>query len=153
MTKNAAIWTEHPNAQVIRDFFAHFATADETILRQFVQEEIVWHFPGVSPIAGDWHGIAGITQGIRALGFALRQEGQGDFELQEVAANDAVALSVHRDYYDGPDNQLNMRYILYARMVDGRIAEVWEIPFDLYENDRFQGKQAERLLQRQVTGS
>lgn len=38
-------------------------------------------------------------------------------------------------------------------MVDGRMAEVWEIPFDLYENDRFQGKQAERLLQQQIAGS
>ena len=78
----------------------------------------------------------------------LRDRGHGGFELLEVTANDRCALSIHRDFYDDPDNSLNLHYILYVRMEDGKIAEVWEIPFDLYENDRFNNKLAGALARR-----
>ena len=65
-----------------------------------------------------------------------------------MTANEHCALSVHRDFYDGPDNHLNLRYVLYIRMEDSKMAEVWEIPFDLHENDRFNNKQAGAMAKR-----
>ncbi len=145
--ENQTMWKEHPNAQVVRDFFAAFGTADAARMRELVREDLVWHFPGASPIAGDWRGVDGILNGIRAVAMALR-DGQGGFELLEVTANEHCALSVHRDFYDGPDNHLNLRYVLYVRIEGGKMTEVWEIPFDLQENDRFNNKQAGMIAKR-----
>ncbi|GCE29060.1 hypothetical protein KDA_45440 [Dictyobacter alpinus] len=145
-----ATWKEHPNAQVVRDFFAAFGVADAARMGELVHEDLVWHFPGSSPIAGDWQGVDGILNGIRAVAMTLR-DGKGGFELLEVTANEHCALSVHRDFYTGPDNQLDLRYVLYIQMKDGKMAEVWEIPFDLPENDRFNNKQAGALAKRLAT--
>jgi len=42
---------------------------------------------------------------------------------------------------------LDLRYVLYVRMRDGRMAEVWEVPFDQYENDRYMGRQSALFAQ------
>ncbi len=149
-SNNNVIWKEHLNAQVIRDFFTAFGTADAARMQELVDDNLVWHFPGNSPIAGDWKGVDGVLNGIRAVAMALR-DGKGGFELLEVTANEHCALSVHRDFYDGPDNRLDLRYVLYVRMENGKMAEVWEIPFDLNENDRFQNRQAGLMAKKLVT--
>jgi ketosteroid isomerase-like protein len=73
--------------------------------------------------------------------------GQGNvgFELLHVYADDSTAVTVHRDFYAGDDNHLDLRYLLFVRMEDGRMAEVWEAPFDQAENDRYLAVQARRL--------
>lgn len=43
------MWKEHPNAQIVRDFFAAFGTADAARMRELIREDLVWHFPGDSP--------------------------------------------------------------------------------------------------------
>lgn len=138
---------EHPNAMVLREFFAAFGAADRERLARLVTEDMVWHFPGHSPISGDWHGVDGLLSGIRAVAMTLGN-GHNGFELLHVYADDTSAVTVHRDYYTGADNTLDLRYVLYVRMQDGRMAEVWEIPFDQAENDRYLAGQAASLAQR-----
>jgi hypothetical protein len=103
-----------------------------------------------SQCAGGTRFLYGLWNGIRAIAMALR-DGKGGFELLEVTANEQCALSVHCDFYDGPDNHLNLRYVLYVRMENGKMVEVWEIPFDLNENDRFNNKQAGVMAKRFAT--
>jgi hypothetical protein len=40
---------------------------------------------------------------------------------------------------------LDLRYVLCVRVADGRMAEVWEIPFDRAGNDRYGAVQAAAL--------
>ena len=140
-------WQEHPNVQVIRDFFAAFGTADAEKLRGLTKPEFVWHFPGNSAISGDWVGVDGLLTGIRAIAMTLG-DGHNGFELLHVTANEQCALSVHRDYYQGPDNHFDMRFVIYVRMEHGKMAEAWEIPFDLVESDRYFGTQAGVIARR-----
>jgi ketosteroid isomerase-like protein len=133
-------WKEHPNARILRDFFRAFGTADEARLGELLTQDFVWHFPGYSPIGGDWRGVEGLLAGIRAIAMTLG-DGHNGFELLEVMANEHSAVSVHRDFYEGPDNHFDMRFVIHARIEDGRMAEVWEIPFDLHESDRYFGQQ------------
>ena len=135
---------EHPNAQVLRRFFAAFGAPDLDELGACVTSDLVWHFPGTSPISGDWRGLSGVLTGIREIAMALCG-GRNGFELLHVFAGDDCAISIHRDFYTGDDNHLDLRYLLYARMVGGRIAEVWEVPFDQAENDRYYAVQAAQL--------
>jgi ketosteroid isomerase-like protein len=135
---------EHPNAAVLRDFYDAFGAADRDRLTRLLAPDMVWHFPGTSPISGDWVGVDGLLGGIRAVAMALGQ-GRNSFELLHVTAGDGFAITVHRDSYTGEGNRLDLRYVLYARVVDGRIAEVFEIPFDQAENDRYFAVQAAAL--------
>jgi len=137
---------EHANARLMRDFFDAFGVADRDRLAELIAPDLVWHFPGSSPISGDWHGVDGLLGGIRATAMALGQ-GKNGFELLHVLAGDNVAVTVHRDYYTGSDNFLDLRYVLFVRIADGRMAEVWEMPFDQAENDRYLAVQAASLAQ------
>lgn len=135
---------EHPNAQVLRDFFDAFGTADRERLAELITADMVWHFPGHSPISGDWQGVDGLLAGIRATAMALGR-GSNGFELLHVYADDTSAVTIHRDYYTADDNHLDLRYVLHVRMSGGKMAEVWEIPFDQAENDRYMAVQARNL--------
>lgn len=68
--------------------------------------------------------------------------------MYETLADDTSAVTIHRDYFTGARNHLDLRYVLYVRMEDGRMAEVWEIPFDQAENDRYVAVQARTLAGR-----
>jgi ketosteroid isomerase-like protein len=135
---------EHPNASLLRDFFDAFGAADRHRLAELVTPDLVWHFPGHSPISGDWHGVDGLLDGIRAIAMSLGQ-GKNGFELQHVLATDDLAVTIHRDFYTGEDNSLDLRYVLVVHLAGGRMTEVWEIPFDQAENDRYMAVQAASL--------
>ncbi len=139
--------SRHPNAEVLREFFDAFGAPDRDWLAKLVTDEFVWHFPGNSPISGDWLGIDGVLDGIRAAAMTLG-DGHNGFELQHVYADETSVVTVHRDYYTGEGNNLDLRYVLYVRMEGGRMAEVWEIPFDQAENDRYLAVQAGVLARR-----
>jgi uncharacterized protein len=128
----------------MRDFFDAFGAADRDRLAELMAPDVVWHFPGHSPISGDWHGVDGILTGIRAIAMSLGR-GQNGFELLHVLAGEACAVTIHRDFYTGDDNHLDLRYALYVRFDDGKMAEIWEIPFDQAENDRYLAVQAAAL--------
>jgi len=109
---------------------------DTAWFEQHFSPSFVWHLPGRSPISGDWRGVEGAINGIRATAMRLGQ-GKNGFELLDVWGNDAGAISTHRDFYTGDDNHFNLRYLIHYRIVGGKIEELFEIPFDQYENDRF----------------
>lgn len=142
---------EHPNVALMRDFFAAFGDADRERLAQLLSPDLVWHFPGTSAIAGAWRGVDGLLDGIRGVAMTLGR-GNNGFELLHVTAGDEFALTVHRDYYTADDNHLDLRYVLYVRIESGRILEVWELPFDQAENERYYGVQSAALA-RQHAGT
>lgn len=138
---------EHPNVALIREFFDVFGRADEARLHEIMASDILWHMPGKSPIAGDWAGVDGILNGIRATALRLG-DGTYGFELLHVFADEERAVSVHRDFYTGEGNHFDLRFMIFYDIRDGQIAELWEVPFDQYECDRFFNLQEERLSKR-----
>lgn len=132
---------------MLRRFFAAFGEPDLDTLGACVTSDLVWHLPGNSPISGDWRGLSGVLSGIREIAMRLGG-GHNGFELQHVFADDDCAISIHRDFYTGDNNHLDLRYLLYVRMAGGRMAEVWEVPFDQAEHDRYYAVQAAQLAQR-----
>jgi uncharacterized protein len=136
--------SEHPHARLMRDFFEAFGAADRDRLGELMAPDLVWHFPGHSPISGDWHGVGGVMTGIRVIAMTLGR-GNNGFELLHVLAGEDCAVTIHRDFYTGDDNHLDLRYALYVRIEEGRMAEVWEVPFDQAENDRYYAVQAAAL--------
>jgi uncharacterized protein len=135
---------QHPNERLMRDFFDAFGAADCDRLGNLMAPDLVWHFPGHSPISGDWRGVDGLLTGIRAISMTLGR-GNNGFELLHVLAGEGCAVTIHRDFYTGADNHLDLCYALFVRIENGRMAELWEIPFDQAENDRYYAAQAANL--------
>ncbi len=127
---------EHPNTRLIRDFFTAFGAADRDALTRILAPDAVWTFPGASPIAGAWRGVDGLLDGIRRVAMTLG-DGKHGFELLEIFASDVSAVSIHRDYYTGDDDDFDLRYMVHYTIVDGRIVKAAEIPFDQFESDRY----------------
>jgi ketosteroid isomerase-like protein len=125
----------------MRDFFDAFGAADRDRLGELMAPDLVWHFPGHSPISGDWTGVDGLLGGIRAIATTLGR-GNNGFELLHVLAAEDCAVTIHRDFYTADDNHLDLLYALFVRIENGRMAEVWEVPFDQAENDRYYAGQA-----------
>jgi ketosteroid isomerase-like protein len=135
---------EHPHGRLMRDFYEAFATADRGRLSELMAPDLVWHFPGHSPISGDWEGVDGLLAGIGAIAATLGR-GNNGFELLQVLAGEDSAVTIHRDFYTGDDNHLDLRYALYVRIENGKMVEVWEVPFNQAENDRYYAVQAAAL--------
>ena len=142
---------EHPNALLMREFFAAFGSADRERMHALMADDLIYHFPGTSPISGDWPGVDGLLDGIRAVAMSLGR-GNNAFELLHVFADDHVAITVHQDSYHGSDNHLNLRYFLFVTIADGKMTEVWEVPFDQAENDRYFAVQAAALARLSQAG-
>jgi hypothetical protein len=116
-------------------------------MAEVFDKNIVWHFPGNSVIAGEWKGIDGIINGIRAnaLKYGRAMEGLYGFEPLQYFGNDEYGVSLHHDFYKGTDNHFKMQFMILAKIEQGKIKELWELPFDLYENDRFWSQQVKTV--------
>jgi ketosteroid isomerase-like protein len=48
--------SDHPNVARMREGYDAFAKGDLAALRELMTEDIVWHLPGHSALAGDYEG-------------------------------------------------------------------------------------------------
>lgn len=127
---------EHPNAVRIRALFEAFRTGDLPTVLDVLAEEAVWHFPGRrGALAGDHRGRDAI------LSFLLRVQSlsRGTFhiELVDIVANDRTAVALFRGRGTRDARTLDNPTCLRMRMQDGRVLEVWEFVWDLYDVDEF----------------
>jgi len=84
---------EHSNAVAYRRTADAFRARDSEALTQLIAEDVVWHVPGGTPLAGDIHGLDALFRWFERL----HQVTKGTFMLREhdVLASDdhVVALS------------------------------------------------------------
>jgi uncharacterized protein len=74
-----------PNEDLAREGLAAFARGDMEAVRQFLAEDTRSHFPGRSPLSGDYEGVAAVL-GVFAKVFEL-SGGTFQSELHDVVAN------------------------------------------------------------------
>lgn len=128
--------TEHPNAARIRALFAAFRQADLATIQATIPEDAVWHFPGrAGKLAGSHHGRGAILQFLMAV--PQLTDGTFHLELEDVLANDTAAVALFRGHGTRNGKTLDNPTCLRMRLVDGRVAEVWEFVWDLFAVDAF----------------
>ena len=126
----------HPNEDLLREGVAAFARGDLDALRKkYFAEDIRWHIPGRSPVAGDYEGA---DQVIAAFGRLFELTG-GTYrvELHDVVANDQHAVVLFMARAERAGRQLADRAVLVCHIRDGKQAETWIHPGDLYALDEF----------------
>ena len=83
----------HPNEDLVREGFAAFGRGDMDALRdQIFAEDIRYHIPGRSPVAGNYEGIEQVLH-LFARIFEL-SGGTFRTELHDVVANDEHATAL-----------------------------------------------------------
>src|SRR6266536_2032218 len=104
----------HPNEDLVRRGYEAFATGDMATLNEFFADDVVWHAPGRTELAGTFK-----------------------LEIHALLADDehAVALlgvSAEREGKTLKDNTVQVWHIK-----DGKVTESWLHPGDAYASDEF----------------
>lgn len=124
----------HPNEALLRQEYAARAARDDGRLAEIFAEDVVWHVPGKSTIAGDYRGFDEVMEYVDRR----RELANGTFEItvHDVLANDehGLVMATGRATLRGQTFEWKAHGLYRFR--DGRIAECWVLPEDQYEFDR-----------------
>jgi uncharacterized protein len=126
----------HPNEDFIREGYAAFGRGDvDALQHRFFAEDVRYHVPGRSPLAGDYEGVAQVLEWLGRQ-FAL-SSGTISAEVHDVVGNDnhAVSLITVRAERGGKQIEDNSVQVFHVR--DGKVSEFWSHPADLYAMDEF----------------
>jgi uncharacterized protein len=126
----------HPNEDLMREGIAAFTRGDLDALREkYFAKDIRWHFPGRSPLAGDFEGVAQVMESFGRL-FELT-EGTYRVEVHDIVASDEHVVVLYTGRAERAGRQLEDRTALVSHFREGKQAETWVIPGDLYAVDEF----------------
>lgn len=124
----------HPNEALLRREYAARAAHDDRGLSDVFAEDVVWHVPGRSSIAGAYRGIDEV------MGYVRRRRELADetfeIEVHDVLANDEHGLVIATGRATRVGRTLEWRAHGLYRFRDGHIAECWVLPEEQYEFDR-----------------
>jgi PPOX class probable F420-dependent enzyme len=125
----------HPNARLLEAFYqaqaAFYAGGDDTtVLRGLLADDIVWHVPGRSPIAGHYPG----HQEVLGYFAARRARAKATFRVRPraILADDERAVQLADGRLDRDGQLRTWQTVGVFRIADGKIAECWLVPFDQY---------------------
>ncbi len=115
----------HPNVAVMMrlDLRDLAASAD------LFAPDVVWHYynPRLPDLAGDYVGLDGIRDFFQALG----ARSQGTFSLEPVSVEprgDELVVAHTRNTMNLGEESFTIDAVTVWRFVEGKVAEVWDIP-------------------------
>lgn len=125
----------HPNEDLMRAGYEAFGRGDLDAVRETFAEDILWHAPGRSPMAGDYEGIDAVFEQFGKI-FEMTN-GTFNLEIHDVLANDehVVVLLTARAEREG--KQLDDKSVQIWHVKDGKATEQWLHSGDQYANDEF----------------
>ena|SRR5437660_568407 len=125
----------HANEELLRRGYEAFSKGDlDTVLGIF-DENIVWHVPGRSPLAGDYKGHAEVTAFFGKI-FEL-SGGSFKLELHDVLANDEHAVVLSRQTGERAGKRLDQNSVDVWHIKNGKATEFWGLTVDPYLEDEF----------------
>lgn len=126
---------EHPNVEVVRQGYNAFNNRDTGTLAELIAENVVWHVPGRSSIAGDYYG--------RETTFAyferLQELTNGTYqaELHVAVGDDEHVIIVDHSSAKRNGRTYDENELVVFRFRDGRVVEAWQAFISQYAHDNF----------------
>jgi ketosteroid isomerase-like protein len=122
---------------VVERFYAEqaraYAEGELDALRELLCDDVIWHVPGRSAIAGEHRGLEAVLAYFetrrRMTDATFRVTGRG----AAMIGDRVVQLADGRAERDGRTMTWSTAGVF--RVADGRVAECWLVPFDLYAFD------------------
>jgi ketosteroid isomerase-like protein len=128
--------SEHANATLTRDTYAAIAKGDLDFIRgELLTDDVVFHVPGHGPLGGDRQGKDEVLQFIGQVD--ERMGGGLKVEPYAILANDEYSVALVRIRGEREGKALEDTGVHVFRIVQGKIAERWSYPGDLYKTDDF----------------
>ncbi len=121
-----------PPRAVLAEFLRHqremYSGGDLAAVERFLAEDVVWHVPGRSPIAGDHRGRAAVLDYFRRR----RELAGGTLEIVKRAElhDDEVVVQLADGRARLGGRQVEWRTAGVYRVAGGRIVEAWLVPLD-----------------------
>jgi uncharacterized protein len=124
---------QHPNVQLIHQFFQAYATQDLNAIRQIVSPDIEWIIPGRHPLSGTKAGVEQVLDyfsQLSAYSFAAQPLVMG--------YNDEYVIDCHLNWSNRPEGE-NLRSMscLLWKIRNGKIVQVYNFPQDQHLVDAF----------------
>jgi ketosteroid isomerase-like protein len=123
------------NTARIRKGYEAFNKGDVETLIDLFAEDIVWHFPGTSKLAGDHIGRDATLTMLGAYGAAT--DGTLQANLIDVMASDDHVAGWANDTASAGGKSLDVRAAVIFAMRDGKVSEAWHHFDDLNALDAF----------------
>jgi len=125
----------HPNEALLRKGYEAFAKADLDTIQGLFADDVVWHIPGKSPIAGTYKGRDEV---LGFLGEVIsRSEGTFSLDLHDVLASDDHAVALTRSSAQRQGRTLDVPGTATYHVRDGKVAEAWIFSGDQSAEDEF----------------
>jgi uncharacterized protein len=125
---------EHPNAALIRSAFTAMAQGEMGPVNSLFADDIVWHAPGHSLLAGVTRGREALFAkmgGMAATAQTLKQD------LHAILADDDHAVCLIDLTMARESKQVELQQILTFHMAGSKVTEGWVTFTDLYAADDF----------------
>jgi ketosteroid isomerase-like protein len=123
------------NADRIRRGYKAFNTGDIPALIDLFAEDIVWHFPGTSKLAGDHVGRDAVLTALGAYGSA--SDGTLQANPVDVMASDSNVTGWANDTATAGGRTLDINSIVIFTMRDGMVTEALHVVDDVAALDAF----------------
>jgi hypothetical protein len=124
---------EHPNAELWRKGQEAFSRRDFDAVREVWADDIVYHFPGTSHLAGDHKGL----QAVQAFFAKLVEMNVQITEVHDVLASDEHVVALVRATASRQGRELSLNQANVYNVRDGKVAEAWLLPTDQAALDEF----------------
>ena len=113
----------HPNEEIARRGTEALAKGDMETFLSFQADDVVLHFPGRGPMAGDYRGKDGLAQLFQKQMEML--DAPPEIENHDILANDdhTVILNTVRASRGG--QVLEQRQVVVLHIRDGKVTETW----------------------------
>ncbi len=128
----------HPHERLIREFHDHqnrfYAGGEQGPVAAMLTDDVTWHVPGHSAIAGDYRGRDEVLRY-----FASRRElADATFriEVRGVLADDERAVILAGGEVEHGGETFTWRTVGIFRVANARIAECWTVPYDQHAFDQ-----------------
>jgi len=140
----------HAHEQLIREFHDRqnrfYAGGEQGPVGAMLTDDVTWHVPGQSAIAGDYRGREEVLRY-----FARRREladARFRIDVRGVIADDDRAVILARGEVADGGETLAWGTVGIFRIADRRIAECWVVPYDQHAFDQIWFSVADRSARR-----
>jgi ketosteroid isomerase-like protein len=121
---------------LVREMFAAFRNGDVAKIANVLDENVVWRFPGrTGKIAGEHCGRDAVFAFLAAV--MQLTSGTFTFDLENVIADDTHAVAFFTGLATRDGKTLQNPTCLKMRMEGGKVAELTEFVWNLFEVDEF----------------
>jgi uncharacterized protein len=113
----------HPNEEIARSATEALSKRDIETFLGYQADDVVLHFPGRGPMAGDYRGKDGLAQLFQQQMEVL--DAPPEIETHDIVANDdhVVILNTVRASRGG--TMLEQQQVVVSHVRDGKFAETW----------------------------